>query len=1014
MRDEDKTKEQLITQLHELRQRLAESEKDQEELRRSQATKESEARFRMKVDNIFLPEGATETMELSDIIDAQEIQPMMDDFYDLTNIGIAILDVRGKILVATGWQDVCTKFHRIHPETSKNCLESDIELSDGAESGTFRLYQCKNNMWDMSTPITVGGKRVGNLYLGQFFFADESLDMDLFRSQALRYGFDEKEYLAAVERAPRWNRDTVNRVMSFYTKLAHLISELSYGNVKLAQTLTEKDQFLESLRQSEENFRRLFESINDAVFVHLLEEDGSQGRFIEVNEVACQRLGYSRQEILQLSPTDIGTAEGKTVATEIGNKLLDEGNLLFETIHVAKDGRRIPVENHLRLFDHHGQWAVLSISRDISERKRAEVALSKSEARYRKLVENANSIILRMDTQGTINFFNEFAQNFFGFPKDEILGQKVVGTIVPETETTGRDLSAMILDIGKNPHRFLNNENENTRKNRERVWIAWTNKAILDSEGRISEILCVGNDITERKRVEEALRESEERLRSILDATPSPIAFVDEQDNIIYFWNSSALTLFGHTASTATEWYQIAYPDPDYRREVLDRWRPFVEKARLSGQAVNAGEYQVTCRNGSVRICELYPAFRADKLIVTFYDITERKRAEEEKQRLEAQLRQAQKMEAVGTLAGGIAHEFNNILGIILGYAELAKDDIPEWNPARFNLDEIKAASLRAKGVVRQLLAFSRKTEENHQPLNLDPVVKEAIKFLRSSIPTNIEIRQNIAEGCHKVIADPTQIHQIILNLSTNAAHAMEEMGDILEFSLQNITLDESTRNSNSKLQPGKNVLLEVSDKGSGIPAEILDRIFDPYFTTKEVGKGTGMGLAVVHGIVEAHGGCIQVQSDPGRGTMFKIFFPATKEENRSALEIEEDLPTGNERILFIDDEQSIATLGRLVLEGLGYQVQAETNPTKALEVFASNPEQFDLIITDTTMPGITGDQLLKKVLQIRPDMKTILCTGYSERVDEEKAIALGAKAYALKPLDRKQLAITVREILDS
>lgn len=271
------------------------------------------------------------------------------------------------------------------------------------------------------------------------------------------------------------------------------------------------------------------------------------------------------------------------------------------------------------------------------------------------------------------------------------------------------------------------------------------------------------------------------------------------------------------------------------------------------------------------------------------------------------------------------------------------------------------------------------------------------------------------ADECHPIIADPTQLHQVLLNLGTNAVHAMEEAGGVLEFTLQNVTLGEASHGYDIELQPGQYVMLQVMDTGCGIPAEVQGRIFDPYFTTKGVGKGTGMGLSVVHGIVEACGGSIRVESIPGSGTTFEILFPAVeaKEKSRSELGVEEDIPTGNERILFIDDEQSLAKLGRLFLEKLGYAVQAETNPNKALEVFAANPEQFDLIITDTSMPGLTGDQLIKKMLQIRPDMKIILCTGYSERVDEESARSMGAKAYVLKPHDRKQLAFTVRKVLD-
>lgn len=396
----------------------------------------------------------------------------------------------------------------------------------------------------------------------------------------------------------------------------------------------------------------------------------------------------------------------------------------------------------------------------------------------------------------------------------------------------------------------------------------------------------------------------------------------------------------------------------------------------------------------------------------TFSRLLERKRAEDENRALEAQLRQAQKMEAVGTLAGGIAHEFNNILGIILGNAELAREDLPKSNPAHFNLGEIKTASLRAKEIVRQLLTFGRKTEENRQPVSLVPVIREAIKLLRSSIPAYIQFEEDIsADGCC-VLADSTQIQRILLNLGTNAAHAMETTGGILRFSLHVMTFPHANQNHASRMRSGRYVVLQGSDTGKSIPPDIVERIFDPYFTTKGVGKGAGLGLSVVHGIVERHGGSIEVDSKPAHGTTFKIFFPVETRLFEPGFDISDQPPTGHERILFVDDE-AIAAVWSSILARLGYQVQAETDPEQALKLFAADPDQFDLLITDMTMPVMTGDQLIKKALQIRPDLKTILCTGYSQQVDETTAIRLGAKAYTLKPLDLTQLAITVRKVLD-
>ncbi len=787
-----------------------------------------------------------------------------------------------------------------------------------------------------------------------------------------------------------------------------LTSELHELRQRLAESekdITEYKKVEDTLKESEEKFLNIFQHHSATKLII----DPDTGNIVEANEASEKFYGWSVEQLKEMRIQDINMLSAEQVKAEMEKaRSLDSNH--FEFRHRLADGSVKDVDVYSSKIEIKGKELLHSIVHDITERKRAEEKLTESEEKFRLAFRTSpDSINLSRLSDGMYLDINEGFINIMGHAREDVIGKTSLELNVWDDPKAREHLVTALRTDG-----FVENLETTFRGKGGRLRIGLMSARLL----RINQedvILSITRDITERKRAEEKLRESEEHFKAMFETASIGVAQADPKTGQWLRVNQKMCEITGYSSA---ELLTMRVPEITHPEDRERDWEAFQNV--VNGRAKNYRiEKRYVRKDDTIAWVNVNMTVIRDlsgqpmQTIATIEDITERKRAEEEKQALEAQLRQGQKMEAVGTLAGGIAHEFNNILGIILGYSELARDDIPEWNPAWFHLDEIQAATLRAKDAVLQLLAFSRKTEENHQPLNLAPVVKEAIKFLRSSIPTNIEIRQNIAEGCHKVIADPTQIHQIILNLSTNAAHAMEETGGILEFSLQNITLDGSTQDSDSKLQPGEYVMFQVSDTGCGIPAETLDRIFDPYFTTKKVGKGTGMGLSVVHGIIEAHGGSIEVQSDPGKGTTFKILFPATKEESILAMEIEEELPTGNERILFIDDEPTIATLGRLTLERLGYQVQAETNPRKALEVFASNPEQFDLIITDTTMPGMTGDQLIKKVLQIRPDMKTILCTGYSERVDEESAITLGAKAYALKPLDRKQLAMTVRKVLD-
>jgi PAS domain S-box-containing protein len=392
-------------------------------------------------------------------------------------------------------------------------------------------------------------------------------------------------------------------------------------------------------------------------------------------------------------------------------------------------------------------------------------------------------------------------------------------------------------------------------------------------------------------------------------------------------------------------------------------------------------------------------------------DISERKQAEEERTELETRLRQSQKMEAIGTLAGGIAHDFNNILSAIFGYTELAT---METDPEKRDQDlqEVLLGAERAKELVKQILAFSRRTNEAKQPLQVSVIIKEAIKMLRSSIPTTIEIRQDItADGT--VLADPTQIHQIIMNLCTNAYHAMRETGGILAVSLSEIAIQEENEDY-GELVPGRYLKLEVSDTGCGIPPEIREKIFEPYFTTKKTGEGTGLGLAVVHGIVKSHHGHITVYSEPGKGTTFHVYLPLVAEKAAELPDQEAiaDLNGKGERILFIDDEEQLRDFAARLFSMHGYQVTPCINGVQALEEFQSHPDQFDLVITDMTMPYLTGAELAQKILGIRPDMPIILCTGQSELINREKALAMGICDYLNKPIIKHDFLSAIRKAL--
>jgi PAS domain S-box-containing protein len=439
-------------------------------------------------------------------------------------------------------------------------------------------------------------------------------------------------------------------------------------------------------------------------------------------------------------------------------------------------------------------------------------------------------------------------------------------------------------------------------------------------------------------------------------------------------------------------------------------WIETYGRVALTGQPTHFDDYSAAL-DKYFEVTAYRPA--PGQFACIFIDITEKKAAEEEKKKLQAQLQQAQKMEAIGTLAGGIAHDFNNILGAVLGYAEMARDDCATGSLVAQDLDQVIKAGLRAKDLVKQILAFSRQAESEAIPLQPAVIIRETLKMLRSSLPSTISIEQNLAGDTGLILADPTQIHQIIMNLCTNAFHAMEESGGTLSLTLERHTLDRSDLAGHPQARAGDFIHLAIGDTGKGINPEIRNKIFDPFFTTKEVGKGTGMGLSIVDGIVKSYGGFVSCDSRVGEGSVFHISLPALTDAAALPEEqVVEIIPVGSEHILFIDDEEMLSEMGQNMLQRLGYRVTVRRSSLEALTAFQNQPEAYDLVITDQTMPGMTGIDLARRMLQIRPEMPIILCTGYSSQISEDKAKSAGIRGFALKPLAKKDLAVLIRKVL--
>jgi len=529
-------------------------------------------------------------------------------------------------------------------------------------------------------------------------------------------------------------------------------------------------------------------------------------------------------------------------------------------------------------------------------------------------------------------------------------------------------------------------------------------------------------EIIDHQQAKKALSQSEERYRLIAENATDVIWITDMNFKFTYL-SPSIYPLRGYTVEEAMKqtFEEVALPESfENVRSLYNETLKLIESGDEEGLNPVEFEIQQFCKDGSViwtsnntRIITNSHNQPVSILGIT-HDITGRKKAEEEKIRLETQLQQAQKIESIGTLAGGIAHDFNNILFPVLGHTEMLLHDIPDDNPIHKDLKKIYAGANRAKELVKQILTFSRQEPSELKLIKIQPLIKEVLKLLRATIPTTIGIKQDISSDCGIIKADSTQIHQIVMNLATNAYHAMEESGGELQITLKEVNFKEHDL-INPDMTPGKFACLTIADTGVGIEQELIDKIFDPFFTTKETGKGTGMGLSVVHGIVKSMHGAIQVYSKPDKGTEFHVYLPLVEGlKEQKATDTIALNQAGTEHILLVDDEEAILTMEKQMLERLGYSVTSCSNSIEALEAFRVNPNKFDMVITDMAMANMSGDMLSAELNIIRPDIPVLLCTGFSETMPEEKAESLGINGFLLKPIVMNDLSHKIREVLDN
>ncbi len=949
---------------------------------------------------------------LKDLVDIGRLQELTDHLYAVAGIPSAIIAVDGEILTGSGWQRICTEFHRRHPEIERQCIESDTRLRERLGGGdAFVEYTCPRGLTDASIPIVIDGERLANAFVGQLFTQPPDAAVEArFRENAREFGLDENAYMDAFREIPVIGRDRLRPALLFLAQLARIVAE---SGLQRKREL----EIAERLREGESRYRRLFESMDEGVAINEAVFDPS-GRMIDA-------------VILDVNPA-YETLTTYRAGRAIGRRATELYSMTsVELAHwwSAKNGLRSAT--HSEYFHaRSGRWFSIAttpleadrfftIFSDVTEQRRTLETLSASEEKYRLLAENISDAIWMLDLNERFTYLSPSTRSLWGYTPEEGFRLSMRETLTPESyEIAARTIAEEFAregESGVDPNRSRLMELEQIHKDGTRYWTEVTAKFLRDANGSICGIIGATRDVSERRKSERALRESEALLRQAQDAAQLG-HYVLNVTTGIWTCSEALEKVFGIAPDypkSVEGWLEIVHPDDRdmmavyFRDEVIGKRQRFDKLYRILRKTDHSTQW--VHGQGDLSI-------GPDGAPVTMFgiiqNVTRDVEADQRAEQLQSQLQQAVKLEAVGRLAGGVAHDFNNLLTIIGGNADLLLASLPDGEAGREELAEIKKASERAAALTAQLLAFSRKQMIAPRVVDINELVTGSTKMLKRLIGEDVELSFVPGAVAGRIRVDPHQLEQVFVNLAVNARDAMPQ-GGRLRVETGIVVVDEEYARTHLDAAPGSYVRISISDTGAGIAPDLLPHLFEPFFTTKEVGKGTGLGLSMVYGIVRQNEGFIDVESERGVGSKFHVYLPLIEADRGPAPEpVSTPRPGGTETILLVEDEDPVRIVTRRFLQRLGYDVVDFSRAEDALDWAAGPDARFDLLLTDVIMPGMNGPQLHDALRAKRPELRVLYMSGYTGDAIARHGVLDETTDFLQKPFSLDLLAHSVRNAL--